>query len=53
MTTQDRALLAVSVVLIDLTFFVLPLTGLFVAYVLLVRPPWFLAWVQQLYSDRS
>ena len=53
MTTQERVILAVALVLVDLTLFVLPLTGLFAAYVLLVRPPWFLAWVQQLYSDQS
>ena len=53
MTTQDRVILAVALVLVDLTLFVLPLTGLFAAYVLLVRPPWFLTWVQQLYSDQS
>jgi hypothetical protein len=52
MTTQERVLLAIAVVLIDLTLFVLPLTGLFAAYVLLVRPPWFFSWVEQLYSDR-
>jgi len=53
MTTQDRVILAIALVLIDLTLFVLPLTGLFAAYVLLVRPPWFFTWVQQLYSDQS
>ena len=53
MTTQERILLAVAVVLIDLTLFVLPLTGIFAAYVLLFRPPWFLAWVKQLYGDQA
>lgn len=53
MSTQERVLLAVAVVLIDLTLFVLPLTGLFAAYILLARPPWFLASVRQLYGDPS
>jgi len=53
MITQARVILAVALVLVDLTLFVLPLTGLFAAYVLLVRPPWFFAWVKQLYSDQS
>jgi hypothetical protein len=50
MTINERVLLAIAVVLIDLTLFVLPLTGLFAAYVLLARPPWFLDWVKQLYE---
>ncbi len=53
MTTQERVLLAIAVVLIDLSLFVLPLTGLFAAYVLLARPPWFLDWVKELYGPRS
>jgi hypothetical protein len=53
MTTQERVLLAVAVVLIDLTLFALPLTGIFAAYILLARPPWFLARVKQLYGHRS
>jgi hypothetical protein len=53
MTTNERVLLAIVVVLIDLTLFVLPLTGLFAAYVLLARPPWFFAWVKQLYEGQS
>lgn len=50
MTTQERVLLAVALVLIDLLLFALPITGFFAAYVLLARPPWFLAWVKQLYG---
>ena len=53
MTTQERILLAAAVVVIDLTLFVLPLTGIFAAYILLARPPWFLAWVKQLYGGQS
>jgi len=53
MSTQERVLLAIAVVLIDLTLFVLPLTGLFAAYILLARPPWFIDWVQRLYEGQS
>lgn len=53
MNTNQRVLLAVAVALIDVVLFALPITGFFAAYVLLVRPPWFLAWVKQLYGDPS
>lgn len=53
MSTQERVLLAVAVVLVDIVLFALPITGFFAAYVLLARPPWLLAWVKQLYSDQS
>lgn len=53
MTTNERVLLAVALVLVDLLFFALPITGFFAAYVLLARPPWFLAWVENLYGPRS
>ena len=53
MSTHQRVLLAVAVVLIDLSLFVLPLTGLFAAYILLARPPWFFDWMNELYGPRS
>ena len=52
MTTTERVLLAIAIVLVDVVLFALPITGFFSAFVLLVRPPWFLAWVKQLYSDQ-
>ena len=53
MTTNQRILLAVLIILIDVVAFALPLTGFFAAYVLLARPPWFRIWVDDLYhSDR-
>lgn len=51
MQTSDRWLLAVALVLIDLFIFVLPLTGLFAAYVLIVRPAWFKSWFEEMYSS--
>jgi hypothetical protein len=49
--SADRWLLAATLVVIDVAVFVVPLTGLFGAYVLLVRPPWFRRWVEELYSS--
>ena len=51
MKQTDRWLLAIALVVIDVAIFVVPLTGLFAAYILLVRPPWFKNWVDQLYSQ--
>jgi hypothetical protein len=53
MTTSERVLLAIAVVLVDIVLFALPLTGFFAAYVLLARPPWFLDWVKNLYELQS
>ena len=53
MTTTERVLLAAALVLVDVLLFALPLTGFFAAYILLARPPWFLTWVEQLYSHQS
>jgi len=50
MRTADRWLLAITLVVIDLAIFVVPLTGLGAAYILLVRPPWFKRWVEDLYT---
>jgi len=50
MTTQERVLLAIAIIVIDIVLFALPITGFFAAYVLLARPPWFLDWVKQLYG---
>ncbi len=51
MRPSDRWLIAIAVVLIDLFIFVLPLTGLLAAYVLIVRPAWFRDWSEELYSS--
>lgn len=53
MTTNERVLLAIAIVLVDVVLFALPLTGFFAAYILLARPPWFIGWVKQLYDPRS
>lgn len=51
MDTSERAIFAVVILLLDVLIFVVPITGLFAAYILLVRPPWFRTWVGQLYKD--
>ncbi len=51
MTFGERLLWASAIVLVDLVIFVLPLTALFAAYLILARPPWFRDWVLDLYSE--
>ncbi len=50
MRPADRWLLAISLVVVDLFVFALPLTGLAAAWILLARPPWFRDWVERLYA---
>lgn len=50
MSPATRWSIALGLVLVDLVVYVLPLTGLMAAYLLLVRPPWFRAWVRELYE---
>ena len=50
MRPLDRWLLAGALVVLDVAVFFVPLTGLFAAYVLLAKPPWFKAWIDELYS---
>jgi len=52
MSTSERAVLAVGIVLVDVVVFALPLTGLLAAWILLARPPWFREWVDRLYGGR-
>ena len=51
MRPVDRWILAIALVIIDVAVFVVPLTGLFAAYILLVRPAWFRQWVDELYTQ--
>ena len=41
MTLSQRLLLAAGIVALDLVLFVLPLTAIFLAYIVLQNPPWF------------
>ena len=44
-------LIAIGVVVFDLAVFMVPIVPLFVAYVLLARPPWFKTFVDDLYDE--
>ena len=48
MTMTQRVLLASGIVLIDLVAVILPLTALMMAYVIVVNPSWFRAFIQRL-----
>lgn len=50
MTQADRWGYAIAIVLLDLVVFVVPLTGILAAYLILVRPPWFRRWIAELYG---
>jgi hypothetical protein len=41
MSMINRVLMALGVVALDLVVFVVPLTALFLAYILVYNPPWF------------
>jgi hypothetical protein len=41
MSMINRVLMALGVVALDLVVFVVPLTALFLAYILIYNPPWF------------
>jgi hypothetical protein len=51
MSTGERVALAALIVVLDVAVFVVPVTGLLAAWVLLARPPWFREWVERLYGD--
>jgi hypothetical protein len=51
MRPVDRWILAITLIVIDVAIFVVPLTGLFAAYILLLRPSWFRTWIDQLYTQ--
>ena len=50
MSTSERTALALLIIVLDVAIFVVPITGLLAAWVLLARPPWFRAWVDRLYA---
>ncbi len=41
MTMTQRILLSLGILLVDLIVFYLPLTAFFLIYILIVNPPWF------------
>lgn len=48
MTKKQRTLLCVGILLLDLAVFFLPLSAIFLVYVILENPPWFREFLQQL-----
>jgi len=48
MTQSERLILAIVIVLADTVIFFLPLAALFIAYVILVNPPWVRAFIDRL-----
>ena len=48
MSMTNRVLLALGVVALDFAVFVVPLTALFMAYVLIYNPPWFREFINSL-----
>jgi hypothetical protein len=40
MSLQKKLLLAFGVIMLDLVIFFLPLTAIFLAYVIIYNPPW-------------
>jgi hypothetical protein len=51
MTQLQRLLLALAIILVDAVALFVPLAALFLAYVILVNPPWFREFINRL--DRS
>lgn len=51
MKPAERIFWAVVIVIVDLAIFAIPLTAIFAAYILVVRPSWFRNWVEKLYRE--
>ena len=50
MNAGERVALAAVIVVLDVAVFIVPITGILAAWVLLARPPWFRQWVERLYG---
>jgi len=48
MSFTQRVLLSIGILLIDLIVFFLPLTALFLVYIILTNPAWFREFLQDL-----
>ena len=51
MRFKERLIWALLIVIVDAAAFAVPLAALLIAYVLLIRPPWFRDWVEPLYHE--
>ena len=48
MSMTYRVLICIGILLLDLIVFYIPLTALFLIYILLVNPPWFREFLQRI-----
>ena len=54
MSKKQRILVCVIILLVDLAVFFLPLTAIFLVYIIYQNPPWFREFLQQInQADRS
>jgi len=54
MSKKQRILICVIILIVDLAVFFLPLTAIFLIYIILQNPPWFREFLQQINrADRS
>jgi len=44
----ERIVLAIAIVVVDWAIFFVPLSGLFLAYVIIANPPWVRAYLERL-----
>ena len=50
MKTSERVIIAAAIFLFDLVVFFLPVAAIIIAYVLIMKPPWFPQWVERVYA---
>ena len=48
MSKKQRIMICVIILLLDLVVFFLPLSAIFLVYIIMVNPPWFREFLQQL-----
>ena len=48
MPKKQRILICVIILLVDIAVFFLPLTAIFLIYIILENPPWFREFLQQI-----
>lgn len=48
MSKKQRILICITILLLDLAVFFLPLTAIFLVYIIWENPPWFREFLQQL-----
>ena len=53
MTKNQRILICALILLIDLAVFFLPLTAIFLIYIILQNPAWFREFLQQIDQESS